>query len=356
MDGERGEPYAGLEVTSAGERYLEAAAICDGQVAPLLGVLRDADPAALAPRAGSRPGATAERHRFLARTAAADVTAARVLEPHLDALAILAEAGLPQNEPGHTWGVFAAEARDAVLVATQHDSSWVLDGVKPWCSLGGRLTDALVTARTASGQRRMFHVELTSVTVIAEPATWVSRGLADVESGPLRFERAAAEPIGDSGWYLSRPGFRWGSIDVAAAWWGGCLPLFSALLTRAQPESASPLLCARVGRLFRMLDSTRLALERAAQVVDAKSVESVEGGPVGEDAAAVLAHSVRGTAADAVAETISAAHDLLGPAVFGFDESLARRAADLEMYVSQYHRGPDDVSLVAHLGGSAAWW
>ena len=352
MDGERGEPYAGLDVTSAAERYLEAAAVCEGQVEPLLGVLREAHPAALAPRAGSRPGATSARHRLLARTAAADVTAARVLEPHLDALAILAEAGFPQNEPGHTWGVFAAEAPDAVLVARQRDSSWVLDGVKPWCSLGGRLTDALVTARTASGERRLFHVELTAPTVIAEPTTWVSRGLADVESGPLRFERAAAEPIGDPGWYLSRPGFRWGAIDVAAAWWGGCLPLFSALLTRAQPESASPLLSARVGRLFRMLDSTRLALERAAQVIDPQRND----GPVAEDAAAVLAHSVRGTAADAVAETLSAAHDLLGPAVFGFDESLARRAADLEMYVSQYHRGRDDVSLVAHLGGSVSWW
>jgi alkylation response protein AidB-like acyl-CoA dehydrogenase len=344
-------------MTAEQDRYLEAAATSDGQVTPLLAALIDADPTALAPIHGSRLNATAERHRFLARTAETDVTAARVLEPHLDALAILAEAGVPQNEPGRTWGVFAAEVPDDVLVAARRDSSWVLDGVKPWCSLGGRLTDALVTARTESGQRQLFRVDLTQQTVRAEPSDWVSRGLADVESGPLRFDDATAVPVGEPGWYLSRPGFRWGAIDVAAAWWGGCLPLLTALLARARRESASPLLVSRVGKLYRMLDSTRLTLEHAARAIDTQGAgERPVERRSDEDAAAVLAHSVRGAAADAVVETLSAARDLLGPAVFGFDESLARRAADLEMYVSQYHRGPDDVSLVSHLGESVSWW
>ncbi len=351
MDGQRGEPQTGHEVTEAAERYLEAAATCGGQVAPLLDVLR-AEDAAFAPLPGSGAGATVERQRILSCAAATDVTAARVLEPHLDALAILAEAGQGQTGSGHTWGVFAAEARDVVLSARQAGSSWVLDGIKPWCSLGRRLTDALVTARVESGERRLFRVDLTQDPVTDEPAGWVSRGLADVESGPLRFEGAEAVPVGEAGWYLTRPGFRWGAIGVAAAWWGGCVPFFQALLAQAGNESASPLLIARVGGLFRLLDGAGLLLERAATSIDVWS----SAGRVDDDEAAVLAHSVRGTAADAAVETLSAARDLLGPAVFGFDESLARRAVDLEMYISQYHRGPDDVSLVSHLSRAGRWW
>ncbi|WP_345763099.1 acyl-CoA dehydrogenase family protein [Diaminobutyricibacter sp. McL0608] len=351
MDGERREPQTGHEVSAAAERYREAAVACAGQAAPLLDVLRTED-AVFAPLPGSRVGATAERHRILSCAAAIDITAARVLEPHLDALAILAEAGQEQTGSGHTWGVFAAEARDVALNARQVGSSWVLEGVKPWCSLGARLTDALVTARDGAGERRLFRVDLTQDSVAAEPTSWASRGLADVESGPLRFDAAEAVPVGEPGWYLSRPGFRWGAIGVAAAWWGGCVPLFQALLARARTESANPLLVARVGGLFRLLDAAGLLLERAAESIDAWT----PAGRVDADQAAVLAHSVRGAAADAAVETLSTAHDLLGPAVFGFDESLARRAVDLQMYISQYHRGPDDVSLVSHLPGSGRWW
>src|SRR6476469_51175 len=55
-------------------------------------------------------GRTRQRWELLASVAAVDLTAARVLEAHLDALAILAAAGLSSMAgPGRTWGVFAAE-------------------------------------------------------------------------------------------------------------------------------------------------------------------------------------------------------------------------------------------------------
>ena len=53
-------------------------------------------------------GRTAERWAVLAAVAERNLTVARVLEAHCDALAILAEAGDPP--PDGTWGVFAAEA------------------------------------------------------------------------------------------------------------------------------------------------------------------------------------------------------------------------------------------------------
>jgi len=57
--------------------------------------------------------------------------------------------------------------------------------------------------------------------------------------------------------------------------------------------------------------------------------------------------------------TLAAVRDLLGPAALAFDEAHARRAADLELYVSQYHRGRDDESLakrLAQLDARSVWW
>lgn len=328
-----------MAATTGHDAYLDAAAQCGGVVAPLLEVLRATPPADLLPLPGS--GRTAERFRGLARIAAVDVTAARVIEPHLDAVAILAEADANEPEQGTIWGVFAAEAPDAVLLAYPEQDRWVLRGRKPWCSLAGRLTSALVTAATPEGGRRMFAVSMGAPGVTVEPDRWVARGLSDVASGPISFDHSPARPVGADRWYLDRPGFRWGAIGVAACWWGGCLPVVDALVGRSRKRPDDAILAARAGELYRRLDAGRLALEDAATRIDADRVPD----------AGVLAHAVRGTIADAVVATLDAARDMLGPAALAFDESLARRCADLELYVSQYHRGRDDASLAGHLTG-----
>src|ERR1700679_26842 len=95
-------------------------------------------------------GQTELRWRLLAAVAAAELTPARVLEAHSDALAILAEAGVTAA-PG-TWGVFAAEAAGVRLEAAQAHGHWQVTGTKPWCSLGDRLDHALVTAHVNGGR------------------------------------------------------------------------------------------------------------------------------------------------------------------------------------------------------------
>ena len=60
-------------------------------------------------------GATADRWALMATVAAQDLTVARVLEPHLDAVAILAEDG--QEAVSSSWGVWAAEGAEPRLVA-----------------------------------------------------------------------------------------------------------------------------------------------------------------------------------------------------------------------------------------------
>ena len=114
-----------------------------------------------------------ELWELLAGTAAIDVAAARILEPHLDALAILEQAGTDLDRdvdpwrltdvgatPDTSWGVLrgggagCSAARGPATVP-----AWTLHGTKAWCSLAAHVSHALVTAfvddsRAASVRRR----------------------------------------------------------------------------------------------------------------------------------------------------------------------------------------------------------
>jgi len=101
-------------------------------------------------------GETVALGETLASLGAIDLTAARVAEAYLDALAILQQAGVrpgelfPTADPAPVWGVFAAETSGMRLNAVpQTAARWQLDGMKPWCSLAGSLSLALVDATAA---------------------------------------------------------------------------------------------------------------------------------------------------------------------------------------------------------------
>src|SRR6478736_4183335 len=141
-------------------------------------------------------GRTAHLWAALATLGAVDLTVARAAEPHLDALAILAEprAG--------TWGVWAAEGPGVRLRADPTPDGCALTGRKPWCSLAADLSHALVTAWVDDERRQLFAVDLHQPGVTAVDAPWVARGLPAVRSTPVDFDGVAATPVGDPGWYL----------------------------------------------------------------------------------------------------------------------------------------------------------
>ncbi len=275
-------------------------------------------------------GATALRWQLLADVAGQDLTAARILEAHSDALAILAEAG--GFDGSGRWGVFAAEAPGVALRAVQTDGSWTVNGTKPWCSLAGVLDHALVTAQVDTG-RQLFQVDLGLDSVTAEPPSgWVARGLRHVPSGPVHFSCTPARPVGGPGWYLTRPGFAWGGIGVAACWYGGARALADRL-SEVAAKRGGDLMHLAVGRVDVGLLAARLALADAARAVDAGRAE----GPAGE----VLALRVRSLVAAAAEQTLTLAGHALGPAPLAFDETYARRTADLELYLRQHHAERD---------------
>jgi hypothetical protein len=291
----------------------------------------------LLPQPGA--GRTAVRWAVLAAVAERNLTVARVLEAHSDALAILAEAGQPP--PGGTWGVFAAEAAPHRLTAAGPDRQPVLTGVKPWCSLAGQLDAALVTAH-AGDQRRLYRVSLREPTVTVDPpGGWVARGLRTVTSVAVRFDGTPAEPVGEAGWYLSRPGFAWGGMGVAACWHGGAAGLRAAVL-RAASRRGGDLAALHAGVVDAAVWGSAAALGRGAALIDAGRAQGVAG--------QVLGLRVRAIVADTAERVIRQAGHALGPAPLAFDEDHARRVADLELYIRQHHAERD----LARLGAAAS--
>jgi hypothetical protein len=285
-------------------------------------------------------GQSAGRWAVLAAVARQNLTVARVLEAHSDALAILAEAGEPA--PDGTWGVFAAESAQHRLTATAGagPGQVTLTGVKPWCSLGGQLDAALVTAH-AGQDRQLFRVSLRHPSVTADPpGAWVARGLRTVTSQPVRFEATPARAVGGPGWYLTRPGFAWGAIGVAACWHGGARGLQDTLL-RASAGRDGELAALHAGIVDAVLYAAAAALASAARDLDAGRAD----GRAGD----ILALRVRAVVADAAERTIRQVGHALGPAPLAFDEEHARRVADLELYVRQHHAERD----LARLGAVA---
>ncbi|OUE22582.1 Mg-protoporphyrin IX methyl transferase [Clavibacter michiganensis] len=313
----------------------------------------------------ARPGAggTADLWESLATLAAADLGIARTVEPHLDALAILDQerdaAGGGSTDDARTddadgraeprtWGVFAAEGGGDPLtaVADARGSDAVrLSGTKPWCSLAGSLTHALITAAVDDGSRGLFAVDLRQPGVEVVPGAWVARGLVEVPSGPLRMHDVPARRVGAPGWYLERPGFHWGGIQVAACWYGGAVGLARTLLRAASREGADRLLLMHLGAVDAALDGARASLAEAAGLVDRGLASGEEG--------RLLAKRVRAVVARAVDETLTHVAHALGPAPLAQDADHAKRVADLGLYVRQHHAERDDASLGGALAEAA---
>ncbi|KQW53916.1 acyl-CoA dehydrogenase [Nocardioides sp. Root1257] len=291
------------------------------------------------------------RTRFLweslATLGCTDLQVARAVEPHLDARAILHEAGL-DAPAGSTWGVFAAEGPGVRLRAEPVDGGWVLHGTKPWCSLADRLTHALVTAWVDDDRRGLFAVALDDPTVERAPGPWAARGLTDIVSTPVSFDGTSASPVGGPGWYLERDGFAWGGIGVAAVWFGGAVAVADRVRSVAAQRRPDDVALLHLGTLDAALSAARRALAEAARRVDA--------GHAAAGAGVVLALRTRQAVFDAAETVLRTADHALGPGPLVAEPDHAGRVADLHLYLRQHHAERDLVALGGQVVDGAGEW
>ena len=351
------------------ESLLDAVAAAVGDVPALLRLACEAG------RAWPQPGrgSTAELWELLASVTAVDVAAGRIFEPHLDALAILAQSGRNPGSIEGAWGVFAAEGPGEKLEAKAGDGGILLSGSKPWCSLAPLLDYAVITAHTETGGRAAFAVDLHDPGVTCEEPAWIARGLQEIPSGTVHFNQVPAGQLGGDGWYFNRPGFAWGGMGVAACWLGGAAAVardYADALRGASERGREPdqVALAGLGETDRILSSSLQYLARTAAQIDDGGLgggdQPASGGARHGDAdhpgtdRSVWSEAlrVRGTVAAAVERVLSLVSRNRGPGPLAFDEPYAKRMADLALYVRQHHAQRDDAQLGAlTLKGERLW-
>lgn len=290
-------------------------------------------------------GHTPRRFFSLAEWSAADLSLGRLAEGHVDALAILAEAGRAPA-PEAIYGVWAARRGEAGTTADRSVDGWNLQGTKPFCSGHGLINRALVTADTPDGYR-LFDVSLADHVVSHCPDSWPTVGMADSLSFTLTF---GGDPIpdefavGPAGFYLERPGFWSGAVGVAACWYGGAQGRVRSL-TETWPVASADLNVAELGHALAHLGAMRSALEVAAGAIDADPNDDKG------DArfrALMVRHAVHHGATHILGHVTAAA----GAGPLCHDRAQSQRAADLYVYLAQHH-GPQDAAEIGRsaLGG-----
>ncbi|MEW2544227.1 acyl-CoA dehydrogenase [Streptomyces sp. NPDC047002] len=303
-------------------------------------------PLAEVPLPGS--GDTAERFRVLYALGREDLGVARLVEGHLDAVAVLDEIAGLRAGPGERWGVWAAQPPGPGLSARRSGGAWLLDGVKPYCSGAHSCTHALVTADTGDG-RRIFAVPLGQDGVRPVPGTWQAVGMAGSDTPDVAFTGVEATAVGGVDAYLERPGFEHGGAGVAACWLGGARaaaePLYAAVRKRPEDTVAA----AHLGAVDTLLSSAGTVLLRAAEEIDGDPADTLGG-------ARTRTLRVRALAELVCTEVLGHVGRATGAGPLCHDPRHARTVADLTVYVRQHHAEHDLAVLgvrAAALDGSA---
>ena len=298
------------------------------------------------PKPGS--GNTPARFAALADWATRDLSLARLAEGHVDALAVLAEAGL-EAAPGATYGVWAARPPAGGTTALRAADGWHLTGAKPFCSGSTHIDRALVTAECNDGYR-LFDISVADNVVGVHPESWPAVGMADSQSDTLDFGGPPVpkdRAIGPPNFYLERPGFWFGGTGVAACWFGGARGLVEHVLRSVGPHP-SELVVVELGHAVAHIDLMRRVIEQAAKEIDADPHDRTD---TAKRRALVIRHAVHHASQQVLAHAAAAG----GARPLCLNAEQAQRAADLYVYLAQYH-GPQDANALGHMACEGWPW
>lgn len=239
--------------------------------------------------------------------------------------------------------MWAAESPDAATRAKAdggRSPGWRVDGRKAWCSGAALCTHALITAASDDGPM-LLAIELADPGVhVSQARSWMGPGMARAGTTEVELDAVPAQPIGQPGEYLSRPGFWHGAIGVAAVWLGGAGALGRALLERGVDGRLDVHGMAHLGAVDAVLAGAWAMLDDLGARIDADP----------EADRVIDALRARAVVEDAATEVLRRVERALGPGPLATDEAFATLAADLPVYLRQSHAERD----LAQLGAAVA--
>lgn len=273
-------------------------------------------------------GRTAERHRKLFDVGGEDLSLARLVEAHWDAVSILAEAGRAA-EPGIIYGVWAAEAPSKML----HMDGLSISGEKPFCSGTGIVDRALVTVKEPEAHLIDVDLRNHSREVRFDTSAWKSTAFAETKTALAFFDCVTIHKkdiVGAPGFYLDRPGFWHGACGPAACWAGGASGLVDWAVTQKRSDSHT---LAHLGAMRATVWSMQSCLHTAGNEIDANWLDI--------PAAQIRALTVRHIVEQACSDILRRLARAFGPHPLAMDESISRRYQELDLYVRQSHAERD---------------
>ena len=336
--------------------------------------------------AGMLPGLAAElaeastvadprrRWQLLSALGRTDLVLARLLEGHLDALAILAEAGR-SAVPGALYGVWASAsggtgltlrgAADDDRVSSQDSGGFdgnrqdlrldeqdgLLSGTMRFCSGAPLLDRALTTCRDPAGQLQLLDIGVLDSRLVAVPGSWPALGMdasasLDIEVDDLPIGADAV--VGTPGFYVERAGLQLGGIGVAAVWLGGVQGLVDAtvrVLGDREPDAHG---LAHLGAVSVAVEAAAATMLTAAERLSGAPVHPVTGlCDLPAEQLARIALICRSAVEAAAQVSIQRLPRVVGPVALGRDGDFAHRLADLEVFVRQHHAERDLARLGA---------
>jgi hypothetical protein len=273
-----------------------------------------------------------------------DLALARLAEAHFDGIAILAEAHRT-SAPEAIYGVWASEKKGEDLILEPNGSSFLLSGIKRFCSGAGIVTRALVTVNEP--QQLLVDVALNADDdrVRFDESQWTTNEFVATHTSTAVFSKVPIqswEIIGPHRWYLDRLGFWRGACGPAACWAGGGLAL--ADFAR-QVKYQDPHALAHLGAIQAAAWGLRSLLVQAGCEIDA--------GTDTWEKARALALGVRHLVEQSCTDILRRFARAYGPRPLISEESISRCYRQLDLYLRQSHGERDLEILGRDVSGKA---
>lgn len=286
--------------------------------------------------------APSELARALVAVAEADLSLARLLEGHVNALELIARLG-GAADPTQLHGVWGADGPVPVTC-----DGGRLDGGKRYASGLGTVARAVVTV----GQGPASRLAVVDVADPARhrPAAWDMLGMRATASGEIDLTGLVPGWLGSPGDYFTEPHFLGGVWRIAACQLGGTLGLLGAardaLAARGRLMAEAQL--ARLGPLIGRAMAAFGLVERAAETASGPE------GATDPDRAVALSIQARLLTEELAQDAIAAVERSVGLAHFETASETGRIARDLATYCRQAARDAFEQKAAAIALGRAA--
>jgi alkylation response protein AidB-like acyl-CoA dehydrogenase len=286
----------------------------------------------------SGAGATPARLARLMEMGREDLSLAKLVEAHWDAVAILAEAGR-ESVAGALYAVWAAEIPGSCLTLSRDDGGLTLNGHKAFCSGAGLVDRALVTVTCPEQQLVDLDLRANADNIRFDGSFWRTSAFAATQTANAAITHARVQDsdlIEGAGWYLSRPGFWHVALGPAACWAGGAEGLVDYALKQKRRDTHT---LAHLGAMQASVWAMRACLATAGAEIDESPFDCAK--------AYARALTVRHLVEQFCTDILRRFARAYGPYPLAADEEISRRYIELDLYLRQSHAERDLEALGA---------